>query len=58
VWFLGQAVYLQANTIAYQDCFLITALACAAALVPAWVLDRGRQRSATKLVAKPAGPAS
>ena len=40
VWFLGQAVYQQANTMAYQDCFLITAVVAAAALVPAWVLDR------------------
>ena len=40
-WFLGQAVYLQANTLSYRDCFLITAIVFAAALVPTWVLDRG-----------------
>jgi DHA2 family multidrug resistance protein len=59
VWFLGQAVYLQANTMAYQDCFLVTAAACAAALVPAWVLDRGgRQRRRSKAVAGTAGTPS
>ena len=41
VWFLGQAIYLQANTLAYQDCFLITALVSVAALVPSWMLARG-----------------
>jgi EmrB/QacA subfamily drug resistance transporter len=45
VWFLGQAVYLQANTLAYQDCFLITAVVAAAALVPTWLLDRGTART-------------
>jgi EmrB/QacA subfamily drug resistance transporter len=40
VWFLGQAVYLQANTMAYQDCFLITAVVAGVALVPTWFLER------------------
>jgi hypothetical protein len=42
MWFLGQAIYLQANTLAYQDCFLITALVSVAALVPSWMLARGK----------------
>jgi MFS transporter, DHA2 family, multidrug resistance protein len=40
-WFLGQAIYLQASTLSYRDCFLVTAIVFAAALVPTWLLDRG-----------------
>jgi len=52
VWFLGQAVYLQANTLAYQDCFLMTAVVAALALVPTWLMDRRPSRAA----AAAAGP--
>ena len=40
-WFLGQTVYLQASTMSYRDCFLVTAIVFAAALLPTWLLDRG-----------------
>ncbi|MGE0797912.1 MAG: DHA2 family efflux MFS transporter permease subunit [Lautropia sp.] len=40
--FLGSMVHLQASTLAYRDCFLITAFVFAAALLPTWLLDRGR----------------
>jgi EmrB/QacA subfamily drug resistance transporter len=43
VWFLGQTIYAQANTLAYRDGFLITAVVFAAALVPTWLLDRARR---------------
>ena len=43
-WFLGQTVYLQASTMSYRDCFLITAIVFTAALVPTWVMDRPRRR--------------
>jgi hypothetical protein len=42
-WFLGQAIYAQANILAYRDGFLITALVFAAALLPTWLLDRARR---------------
>jgi MFS transporter, DHA2 family, multidrug resistance protein len=45
-WFLGQSVYLQANTWAYRDCFLVTAVVFAAALLPTWLLDRGAKAPA------------
>ncbi|HET6630652.1 MAG TPA: DHA2 family efflux MFS transporter permease subunit [Woeseiaceae bacterium] len=38
--FLGRSVYLQANTLAYRDGFLITAVVFAVALLPTWVLYR------------------
>jgi DHA2 family multidrug resistance protein len=44
LWFLGQTVYLQANTLAYRDCFLVTAFVFFAALLPTWLLDRGSRR--------------
>ena len=44
MWYLGQTVYLQASTMAYRDCFLITAVVFAAALVPTWMLDRPGRR--------------
>jgi hypothetical protein len=40
-WFLGQAIYPQASTLSYRDCFLVTAIVFAAALVPTWLPDRG-----------------
>jgi EmrB/QacA subfamily drug resistance transporter len=43
VWFLGRAIYAQANTLAYRDGFLITAIVFAAALLPTWLLDRARR---------------
>jgi DHA2 family multidrug resistance protein len=45
-WFLGQTLYLQANTLSYRDCFLVTAIVFAAALVPTWMLDRGARAPA------------
>lgn len=45
-WFLGQAVYAQANTMAYHDGFMITALVFGAALLPTWLLDRAQLRRA------------
>jgi MFS family permease len=43
-WFLGNVVYAQASTMAYRDCFLITAIIFAAALVPTWLLDHAARR--------------
>jgi MFS transporter, DHA2 family, multidrug resistance protein len=45
-WFLGQALYAQANTMAYRDGFLITAIVFAAALLPTWLLERAQRRAA------------
>jgi EmrB/QacA subfamily drug resistance transporter len=42
LWFLGRAIYAQANILAYRDGFLITAVVFTAALLPIWVLDRAR----------------
>ncbi len=42
-WFLGEAIYQQANTMAFSDGFLITAIVFAAALVPTWLLEHRRR---------------
>jgi EmrB/QacA subfamily drug resistance transporter len=44
IWFLGQAIYAQASTAAYQDGFLITAVVFAIALVPTLLLERALRR--------------
>lgn len=43
VWFLGRAIYAQANTLAYRDGFLIVAIVFAVALLPTWLLDRAQR---------------
>ncbi len=43
VWFLGRAIYAQANTLAYRDGFLIVAIVFAIALLPTWLLDRAQR---------------
>jgi MFS transporter, DHA2 family, multidrug resistance protein len=44
IWFLGQTVYAQASTAAYQDGFLITAVVFAVALAPTLLLERASRR--------------
>lgn len=39
--YLGQVVHAQAQTFAFQDTFLMSAVVAAAALVPAWIMRRG-----------------
>jgi EmrB/QacA subfamily drug resistance transporter len=46
LWFLGQAVYAQASTLAYRDGFLITAIVFGVALVPTFLLERARRKAA------------
>ncbi len=56
--YLGRSVYLQANTLAYRDGFLITAVVFAVALLPTWVLYRApRTPAGTQLAAPPGQPA-
>lgn len=43
--YLGQAVYLQANTAAFRDGFLVVAIVFAVALLPTWLLDRAEART-------------
>lgn len=43
-WFLGEAIYQQASTMAFSDGFLVTAIVFAAALVPTWLLERPPRR--------------
>jgi MFS family permease len=50
IWYLGKMVYLQANTLAYRDCFLVTAVVFAAALIPTWLLDSAWRRSRARQV--------
>lgn len=45
LWYLGQTIYAQARTAAFRDCFLITALVFAAALLPTWFLHRAMRRN-------------
>ena len=41
--YLGQVVHAQANTIGFQDGFLILAISFLFAMIPAWLLGRGRR---------------
>jgi DHA2 family multidrug resistance protein len=45
--FLGQAIYAQASTLAYQDGFLITAFVFVIALVPTFLLERACRKAST-----------
>lgn len=45
LWLLGRSIYSQANTLAFQQCFLITALVFLVALLPTWYLHRAQQRA-------------
>ena len=40
--FLGRVVYAQAYTLGFRDCFLIVTLVFMLALIPAWLMGRGR----------------
>jgi EmrB/QacA subfamily drug resistance transporter len=42
--YLGQVVYAQANTFAFQDGFIIIAAVFASALIPAWILGRSTRK--------------
>lgn len=44
LWLLGKSVYAQANTLAFQECFLVTAGVFMVALLPTWYLHRAQRR--------------
>ncbi|NLD54888.1 MAG: DHA2 family efflux MFS transporter permease subunit [Burkholderiaceae bacterium] len=56
LWFLGQSVYLQASTLAYRDCFLVTAFVFVAALLPTWLMGRTASPLGSGRAAGPRGP--
>lgn len=51
--YLGRSLYVQANTLAYRDGFLVTALVFAVALIPTWLLHRALRPA--RVVAPPQG---
>jgi DHA2 family multidrug resistance protein len=48
LFYLGQVVHAQANTLGFQDGFLIIASVFLAAMIPAWVLGRAQARGAER----------
>lgn len=44
LWYLGQMISIQANTLAFRDGFLVVTLIFLLALVPTWVLHRAQAR--------------
>lgn len=56
--YLGQMLYAQARTLAFQDTFMVIGVVAVVALVPAWAMSRSHRRKSAAAAVEDAPPAA